>query len=1299
MRNRYLLFILLCGFLAISIFAADAAKNSAAENLTPNSPPNPLLSITLIDRKSALMLAKDATVEKFPDADEVLVSSATRVDYRLDGTYTQLDESYVKILTEKGRRENLVINSHFTIPYQLQEDCQIPLVEIIKPDGTVNVIDLATQSTVTINPKSMEANIYNPNSKIISVNITGLAVGDILHYRMYDNIRQPRAHGFFVDFFSLEQPRPIMQMTIAINGLKDFPLQQTILRDEIPDTVKYETKILPDGNPQYLWTITNIPQAFPEPKMPALYTCTQRLLVSTAQNWEEASRWYANLCKPALAAITPAITNEVAKIVGDVTDPHEKVTRLFTWVSQQIRYMGVTTEATSPGYEPHLVSETFNARHGVCRDKAALLAAMLEIAGIEAHPVLISAKAKKDLAAVNTFFDHAITAAKINGEYILMDPTDENARELLPAYLSNKQYLVANVKGETLHTSPIIPATQNTLTINTTGALNANGDLTAETIIKFDGINDTVYRGYFSTVTPIERRRFFESCIRSVYADAELTNWSLTPENPQDTTQPLSAKIQFSARNILVRKQNLTMVPLPFLSTRLGVVNFLLGKIDLDQRRFPLEIASTCGVNENVKIDLPDELNSEISMPVYKPINNDEIEWKRSVARVGKALLGRNEFLIKTVEFSPPQYLALKESLKTIEYDSQKMPLFAQKNSPNETLTNQQNDCLIMRDDVECEYLDEHSWRERRIVRKKILTYGGLKKHSEITESFYAAYETLKLESANVTAPNGKIQAIGAHEVNIMDQAWNASAPRYRGGKVLVAGLPSVEVGSIIEYKIVREVTAQPFFYLREVFADFEPLLRRTLTLRAPKYDHFNTVATLNVDYEETVDGAQMWSINNEPAVKPEDDLPPASSFMPSVFISTAKSWPDYAKIVREKIISAAVSSPTIDALRQKLLGEQQQLTLVAVRELVAWFAQNIRLAGPSFAHQPLNDLTTAAQTLQDGYGNTTDRAILLLALLHKFEPEIFLVSNFPQADNLPLPQLTLPTPQFFHKVLVRVKVENRTVWLNELSQYNELGTTASNGMLALNLQNGAIEPIRVDRAFDDSDEINYLVELNDNGTALIRKTTIITGERYGLYKKMFAEMTPEQRRRHQQNEITALSQSAVAEGEYTSNFSAYPGKIEFSARAHKYAVVDGEFLYFNIPQALRGVLNLRSTERDNPLFIDTPIRVRVNTDIILPAQMLPLIFPSKYSWQSPISPDSKIFVESLYGVGMAAGKNVLRINQNVNLTPAYYVPALYSELLKVQNRLSHNNARTVLLASKKWLDLQKMKATSTEKN
>ncbi|MBQ9727874.1 MAG: DUF3857 domain-containing protein, partial [Kiritimatiellae bacterium] len=146
------------------------------------------------------------------------------------------------------------------------------------------------------------------------------------------------------------------------------------------------------------------------------------------------------------------------------------VRALFDFVSREVRYMGAMAESEAPGYEPHDVSLTFDNRYGVCRDKAALLVAMLRMAGIDAWPVLINVGPRKDPQVPQPYFNHAIVAADSGdpaGPYLLMDPTSETTRSLLPEYLCEMSYLVARDEGEGIRETPPLPVEQNLLRAET----------------------------------------------------------------------------------------------------------------------------------------------------------------------------------------------------------------------------------------------------------------------------------------------------------------------------------------------------------------------------------------------------------------------------------------------------------------------------------------------------------------------------------------------------------------------------------------------------------------------------------------------------------------------------------------------------------------------------------------------------------------------------------------------------------------------------------------------------------------
>ena len=373
------------------------------------------------------------TTEVYPNADDVVVDEYIRTVYKKDGTYQTWDDEYVKVLTEKGKRSHQTISRYYTLPYGTVE---ITDVAVIKPDGTAVEVDVEANSRVMVNPSQMSANIYNPNSKILRVSVPGLEIGDLLHIRAFRDTVKARVPNTWSDYSVLEYTAPIAHILLEVRGPKALPLANIRLYDDVTNTVSVTESSSLRGN-RYRWEVRDVPRMYPEPNMPSLHTVVQRLLISTIPDWETISSWYWDLCLPHLEAVTPEMEAKVAELVDGVDDRTEKIETIFTFVSQQIRYMGITTETTAPGYEPHDVSITFGNRYGVCRDKAALLVAMLRLADLPAYPVLIHAGPRKDEEVPQPFFNHAVVAVgNDDGSYTLMDPTDENTTEIFPSYLS-----------------------------------------------------------------------------------------------------------------------------------------------------------------------------------------------------------------------------------------------------------------------------------------------------------------------------------------------------------------------------------------------------------------------------------------------------------------------------------------------------------------------------------------------------------------------------------------------------------------------------------------------------------------------------------------------------------------------------------------------------------------------------------------------------------------------------------------------------------------------------------------------
>ncbi len=1237
----------------------------------------------IINRTEALSGATGITAEKYPNSDTVLIDEADISKYENDGTYTSWTDMYIKIMTEKGRRANTTVASYFTIPYQRgTNDCYFPLIEIIKPDGQTIKIDAAEQGKVMINPGAMSANIYNPNDKLLKVNIPGLEVGDILHLVTFDRIVHARMENTWSDWIVLESTQPILHRTIKISAPLDMPLQSIALKAEIPGTV---TSSVSTNNSRiiYNWEVKNVPRMFPEPQMPSLSTVVQRLLVSTIPDWQTVSKWYWKISEPHYVP-SPEMKEKVNELTGSLTNDMDKIYAIFHFVSQEIRYMGITVEDTAPGYEPHDVKDTFKDRSGVCRDKAALLAEMLRIAGFKAFPVLINVGPIKDREVPQPYFNHAITAVlDDNGKYILMDSTDETTAKLFPTYLSHMSYLVARPDGDTLRTSPIDPADNNMVTINTSGNINDKGDLQCSSIINFTGINDNLYRGFFARSKPDDRKRFIEGAIRAILPGAHINSINITPTNIMDMTIPLKITTDYTAKDITVSGDNKVILPVPVLSSRIGLANRIIGSAGLEKRKYPLKTGFACGIAENIDIDISPELGQISFVPDNNPITNNTFQWEMKWTNTANKISLHDGIKLTTVEFSPEEYATLKKALKEIQIATRKMPILEKNKTENNA------DIQVLRNDVEYELINKNTWRSITTVEKKILTYSGKKKNSEIKIHYNPAREKVKVDLATVIDKNGIKHPAEKKEINEMDASWVAAAPRYPAAKILVISLPAVEVGSIIKYRIIREAYNRPFFAAQKSFRGMNPIDETSITVSSPEniklktnVSSFSGIFTNHTVIENGKTKTIMkWQEKNIKPIKPEDSLPPWWMFNDTVFLSTG-NWQEYTKQINSTLINAAKKNKKITRLTKSLLKniKSPEKRVQAIRDYVAI---HIRHAGPGFTQLPLSAISSAATTLRDAYGNNADIAVLLYTMLKDagYKPEFVFASTLPEMEQIIKNVKENPRPWIFDSVLIKLSdkcfnlPKGKYIYLNDTDQYAVIGASFYENYLCITPDNAAIAALKPSRP--STIKTRYAMSIDDNGNAIITARTLFYGSFFGIKNKQYTEMTPEKLERHFQSLISGTAQGATRIGKLVHDFDNYPGEITFSVNVPDYAVITKQQMYFTLPTSLGGLFSLRSDERTQPMYIDDDQNNELTVKVELPAGYKVAIKPE--SWKCNDVGNIHLTIKDDVTTGKHGEKH-LQYKAAAIIKPTIISPLLYNALLKIDKRLSHKRAKTVLL-------------------
>ena len=1090
-----------------------------------------------------LTLGVRAYAERYPDAAVILLKDREYARYEADGTSETVDECSYRIMNYAGLLEMRQLEMGFNSAYGTLE---VTGLAITKPDGRRIEPDPGKLTKIGIDPEQMNSRIYDPAHRQLVLRVPDLEVGDTLDVVIRRRTVKARIPGEWSDICVLQADFPILDYEYTVDAPEEKPLRSIAVKDGIPGTLDF-TERRADGRILYRWTARKVPQAFPEPAMPTLHSCCQRVLVSTVKQWQDISRWYDRLCAPRLAAVNAAMRRKVAELVAGKKLETDRIDALFRFVSQEIRYTGITDEEQAPGYEPHDVALTFDRGHGVCRDKAALLTAMLRLAGTEAYMVLFMAGTPKDAEVPNINFNHAIVAAVVGGEYVLMDPTSETVSEWFPSYLAGESYLVARPEGETLRTAPPTPAEKNLLTITTDAALDASGELTGRIDAAFTGFYDQAYRSAIAEWSEAEIRNCFTARLRRELPGAQLKSVAVRPEAIRDMSRPLEVTLEFSAPAPAGELPGVRLPALPQLARSLGLLDSLYQAAALNRRRFPLRTMPRA-VRERITVRLPDT-ETVVALPESVRCERPGVfQFRSDWRREDRAVTLESRFAVDAMRVAPADYPALKQALARVAAAGRALPLLAPE------LTAADADSLLLEHRETCTVHDDHAWDVTSTVKRKILNYAGVAAHAELRVPYLDGVDTVEIRGS-VTAPDGTRSELAAKELNRMDAPGAAAMPRYPRRKVAVASFPGVKIGSVVEYTVVRQYRKRAGFRHRFLFRTHTPARLREITfagdLRHVQWDWPADPAVRKREERTATGSTFTLTAVDQPAILRETGTPPPADFAPGVLAATAPDHAAWTRALNAQVAAADVR--VAETAREIAAGKSGLAAADAIRKYVA---ARVRAVDYPLEFQLPDHLSAPQLTLADGYGSSADRAILLAALLKAAGVRYEFVFA---ADRVNL--TGRPLAPEWSSVLLALP-EHPGYFLNDTGLHGALGAVRGAGRPLLTAA-GTREVLTPARP--DGVSLRCAMTIQPDGDVTATLVREYRGNDFEGEAERFARFTAETRRRH----FEALASAVAPDAEIVSaaaDFAGYPGRVTLQLRLPGYARRSGDFVRCPLP-------------------------------------------------------------------------------------------------------------------------------------
>jgi tetratricopeptide (TPR) repeat protein len=263
---------------------------------------------------------------------------------------------------------------------------------------------------------------------------------------------------------------------------------------------------------------------------------------ATGTSWQLVASEYARLSNDRLRVSD--VRPLVAKVKTEDRSRDDIIRGLVSVLHKNIRYTGV--EFGESNLIPQFPSETLSRKYGDCKDKAAVLVAMLRSAGVAANIALLDSGPGRDINAELPgmgMFDHAIVYVPASGSdsELWIDATAQYSQVgTLPWMDYGRKALVISEKTETLNQIPEVTASQNVHRELREFTLAEYGMATISETDEETGPEEADYRSYYSGDRK-EARESTEKYVKEAYLADSLT--SLEHDDLDDLEKPGSVKL------------------------------------------------------------------------------------------------------------------------------------------------------------------------------------------------------------------------------------------------------------------------------------------------------------------------------------------------------------------------------------------------------------------------------------------------------------------------------------------------------------------------------------------------------------------------------------------------------------------------------------------------------------------------------------------------------------------------------------------------------------------------------------
>jgi len=309
------------------------------------------------------------------------------------------------------------------------------------------------------------------------------------------------------------------------------------------------------------WRMADVPARKPETMGTGFTDSSTWLDLSTVSSWTQIVQWYQDLSRPRCLP-DAAVRAKALALTKDSKTEQDKVHALQAFVAHEVQYQSSPFRLSA--YVPTEGKQVLRERYGDCKDKAALLTALLAAVGIKSEMVLLSPRGHGLTPYLpSPRFNHAIARVQTAAGPLWVDATaDQLAFGALPPDDQQVSALVISDETRDLTLTPTLPAGRDRSADTDTGVLDEAGTLRGAVTLSFAGSQAWFMRAVWKQVPGGQRDEAMRGMAGSLVKSAVFDGGGF--DNLADPDPPLSLRFQYHIDHFGTSAGKFLLLPLPW---------------------------------------------------------------------------------------------------------------------------------------------------------------------------------------------------------------------------------------------------------------------------------------------------------------------------------------------------------------------------------------------------------------------------------------------------------------------------------------------------------------------------------------------------------------------------------------------------------------------------------------------------------------------------------------------------------------------------------------------------------------